>query len=96
MMLDGRMGIAPHHSDTHAIVDAYHGNECEQLHVPFTDLMRLPGSGALVQTKPTPMQPVSGERINCPACPDGYWWTTDGPTAQACPVCSGRAWVVAS
>jgi len=27
----------------------------------------------------------------CPACPDGYIWTEDGPTPDACPVCGGTA-----
>lgn len=27
----------------------------------------------------------------CPACPDGYVWTMEGPTAAMCPVCKGHA-----
>ncbi len=27
----------------------------------------------------------------CPACPDGYVWTANGPTAKCCPVCKGHA-----
>ena len=25
----------------------------------------------------------------CPACPDGNFWTAEGPTAQPCPLCLG-------
>jgi len=28
---------------------------------------------------------------NCPKCPDGYIWTSDGPTGKCCPVCRGYA-----
>ena len=31
------------------------------------------------------------ELIPCSACPDGYVWTSNGPTAAACPVCKGYA-----
>lgn len=27
----------------------------------------------------------------CPACPDGYRWTANGPTGATCPVCRGFA-----
>lgn len=31
------------------------------------------------------------ELMPCPACPDGYVWTSDGPTGKCCPVCKGYA-----
>lgn len=31
------------------------------------------------------------ELMPCPACPDGYVWTANGPTAKCCPVCKGHA-----
>lgn len=31
------------------------------------------------------------ELIPCPACPDGYVWTTNGQTAAKCKVCNGYA-----
>jgi len=27
----------------------------------------------------------------CLACPDGYVWNANGPTAKTCPVCKGHA-----
>lgn len=27
----------------------------------------------------------------CPACPDGYVWTANGPIGKTCPVCNGHA-----
>ena len=27
----------------------------------------------------------------CPACPDGYVWTSNGPTGAACKTCGGYA-----
>lgn len=29
----------------------------------------------------------------CPACPDGYVWTREGPTGEACPTCKGLAYI---
>jgi len=31
------------------------------------------------------------ELMPCRACPDGYVWTINGPTAKCCPVCKGHA-----
>lgn len=32
-------------------------------------------------------------RRPCPACPDGYRWTADGQTRDACITCGGTSWV---
>lgn len=29
--------------------------------------------------------------MQCPACPDGYVWTINGPTSATCPTCGGHA-----
>ena len=31
------------------------------------------------------------ELMPCPSCPDGYVWTSNGPSAKACPTCKGYA-----
>jgi hypothetical protein len=28
---------------------------------------------------------------SCPACPDGYVWTREGPTCVVCKICGGFA-----
>lgn len=36
--------------------------------------------------------PVSADDVRpCSACPDGYVWTSNGPTSKPCPVCGGTA-----
>ena len=47
-LLDGRMGLCCHWNDTDIIVDAYRGNNCEQINVPFSKV-RVVGDGALIQ-----------------------------------------------
>ena len=32
-------------------------------------------------------------RKQCPDCPDGYVWTTNGPIDSACPTCGGTAYI---
>ena len=32
-----------------------------------------------------------GGLMPCPACPDGYAWNANGPTAKCCPTCNGHA-----
>lgn len=32
-------------------------------------------------------------RRPCHACPDGQFWTVNGPTTKACPVCGGKAFL---
>lgn len=39
------------------------------------------------------MRRESKEREQCPDCPDGYVWTTSGPTDKECPTCLGLAYV---
>ena len=31
-----------------------------------------------------------GGLMSCPACPDGYVWDANGPTAKCCPKCNGQ------
>jgi hypothetical protein len=47
MLADGRMGLCCHHTDTEILVDAYTGNECEQIAVAF-EAVRDIGGGCLV------------------------------------------------
>lgn len=48
MLRDGRMGLVPYWTDTHAIVDAYRGNDCEQIFISWGDVEHV-GNGALLQ-----------------------------------------------
>lgn len=32
-----------------------------------------------------------GGLMPCPACPDGYVWDANGPTAKCCQKCNGHA-----
>ena len=32
-------------------------------------------------------------RQQCPNCPDGNEWNSDGPTGRACRTCKGKAYV---
>ena len=34
---------------------------------------------------------IESDSHACPACPDGYVWTREGPTGKTCPVCKGTA-----
>lgn len=38
---------------------------------------------------------MTDKRKACPDCPDGYLWTTRGPTTAECPTCKGKAWIAA-
>jgi hypothetical protein len=45
-MADGRMGLCNHWTATHVLVDAYRGNEGEQVHVAYSSIVHV-GGGAL-------------------------------------------------
>ena len=47
-LLDGRMGLCCHWNDLEIIVDAYRGNDCEQINIPFSKVAAV-GGGALIQ-----------------------------------------------
>lgn len=49
-LLDGRMGLCTHFNDTDISVDAYRGNECETVRLPYARVAHVQG-GALVETK---------------------------------------------
>ena len=51
-LADGRVGLCSHWNETHVIVDAYRGNDSEQVHIPYEEITHLSGQsiyGALKQ-----------------------------------------------
>lgn len=46
MLADGRMGLCNHWTETEILVDAYKGNDGEQIRVPFASIVDT-GGGAL-------------------------------------------------
>lgn len=47
-LADGRMGLCLHWTDTEILVDAYRGNDCEQIKVPFVSVVDA-GGGACAE-----------------------------------------------
>ena len=48
MLADGRMGLCNHWTKAEILVDAYRGNEGEQIRIPFCRIMNM-GGGALIE-----------------------------------------------
>jgi hypothetical protein len=48
MLQDGRAGLCNHFTETDVTIDAYRGNQCEQLRLPYSSISDA-GGGALVQ-----------------------------------------------
>lgn len=65
LLADGRMGLCPHWNEEGVLVDAYSGNDVEQVLVPWNEIKDITkGGGGLVQVKAKQKQMTVSDHLN--------------------------------